>query len=169
MNIGKKAMKISLIAAMDQKRVIGFQGKMPWHLPKELAYFKEMTQGKPIIMGRKTFESIGKPLPNRRNVVITHQPTLQAPGCEVFTSLEQALANLSTANEVMVIGGGEIFCQSISLADYLYLTIIKAEMDGDTFFPEWHPDEWIVVSNNKVEADKNNPIAYETLILQRKM
>ena len=128
---------ISLIVAHDKNRVIGYENSMPWHLPGELKYFKEMTMGKPIIMGRKTFESIGRPLPGRRNIVITRNTDYDAEGIEIVGSLEEAVALVKDAPEIMIIGGAQIFEQAMSIADKLYVTVIDHEFPGDTYFPSY--------------------------------
>lgn len=120
---------------------MGNENGMPWHLPGDLKYFKEMTMGKPIIMGRKTFESIGRPLPGRRNIVITRNTAYEAEGAEVVGSLDIALEMAKDAPEIMIIGGAQIFEQAMSLADRLYITLINHEFKGDTYFPQyedWH-------------------------------
>lgn len=131
---------ISLIVAHDKKHVIGYENKMPWHLPGDLKYFKEMTMGKPVIMGRKTFESIGRPLPGRRNIIITRNEAYTAEGIEVVGSLEAALKMAKDAPEIMVIGGAQIFEQVMPIADKLYITLINHEFNGDTYFPQY--DSW---------------------------
>lgn len=128
---------ISLIVAHDKNRVIGYENEMPWHLPGDLQYFKEMTMGKPVVMGRKTFESIGRPLPGRRNIVITRNADYTAEGIETAPSLEAALALVRGAEEVMVIGGEQIFTQALPLAQKLYITLIDNEFVGDTYFPDY--------------------------------
>lgn len=128
---------ISLIVAHDKNRVIGYENDMPWHLPGDLKYFKEMTMGKPVIMGRKTFESIGRPLPGRRNIVITRNAAYEAEGIELAPSLEAALALVRDVEEIMVIGGEQIFTQALPLADKLYITLIDHEFVGDTYFPDY--------------------------------
>lgn len=135
---------ISLIVALDKNRVIGLNNAMPWHLPGELQYFKEMTMGKPIIMGRKTFESIGRPLPGRRNIVITRNPQYDAEGIELALSLGEAIKIAGDVEEIMIIGGQQIFTESLSLADRLYITEINHEFEGDTYFPEY--EGWQKVS-----------------------
>ena len=127
-------MKIILIAALNLKRVIGNDGKIPWHLPEDLKRFKNITTGHTILMGRKTFESLGRTLPNRRNVVITKS---EIPNIETYNSIEIALENLKNEEKVFVIGGGEIYSQMLSKADEIYLTIVENNLNGDTFFPEY--------------------------------
>ncbi|MCM3387021.1 type 3 dihydrofolate reductase [Ureibacillus chungkukjangi] len=139
---------ISLIVAHDKNRVIGYENKMPWHLPGELQYFKEQTMGKPMIMGRKTFDSIGRPLPGRRNIVITRNENYIAEGIEVVTSLEEALRLAGDVAEVMVIGGEQIFKIVLPIADRLYITHIEHEFNGDTFFPTYG-DGWSLISKSE--------------------
>lgn len=135
---------ISLIVAHDENRVIGYENKMPWHLPGDLQYFKMQTMGKPIVMGRKTFESIGKPLPGRRNIVISRNPNYQAAGIEVVSSLEEAFELTKDAEETMVIGGEQIFKLAMPHASKLYITHIYHQFQGDTFFPSY--EGWKKVS-----------------------
>ena len=123
---------ISLIVAHDKNRVIGYENAMPWHLPGDLQYFKQVTMGKPVIMGRKTFESIGRPLPGRRNIIITRNEAYKAEGIEVVTSVEAALALVEGTEEIMIIGGEQIFTQCLPIADRLYITLIYHEFKGDT-------------------------------------
>ncbi len=138
---------ISLIVAHDKNRVIGYENKMPWHLPGDLQYFKEMTMGKPVIMGRKTFESIGRPLPGRRNIVISRNENYSADGIEVVSSLDEALQLTKDAEETMVIGGEQILNLALPLADRLYITLIDAEFKGDTYFPNY--EGWQLVSSQE--------------------
>lgn len=128
---------ISLIVAHDENRVIGYENAMPWHLPGDLQYFKKMTMGKPVIMGRKTFESIGRPLPGRRNIVITRNADYKQEGIETVGSLEEAYALVHDAPEIMVIGGEQIFKLALPDADRLYITKINATFKGDTYFPSY--------------------------------
>ncbi|MDN4492705.1 dihydrofolate reductase [Ureibacillus aquaedulcis] len=142
---------ISLIVAHDRNRVIGYENKMPWHLPGELQYFKEQTMGKPMIMGRKTFDSIGRPLPGRRNIVVTRNESYAVKGVEVATSLEDALKLAGSVDEVMVIGGEQIFKMALPIADRLYITRIEHDFDGDTFFPTYG-DDWVLKSESEPVA-----------------
>ena len=139
---------ISLIVAHDQNRVIGYENKMPWHLPGELKYFKEQTMGKPIIMGRKTFESIGRPLPGRKNIVITRNDSYKVDGVELAGDLEEALTIAGNENEVMIIGGEQIFKLALPMADRLYITQIHHQFTGDTFFPSYSSD-WKLISQSE--------------------
>lgn len=130
-------MALALIAAVARNGAIGQGGSMPWHLPADLQRFKRTTLGAPIIMGRKTWDSIGRPLPGRRNIVITRNPQWQAPGAETAESLRAALALAEGAEQVFVIGGAQIYAEALPLADRLLLTEIDADFEGDTFFPPW--------------------------------
>ncbi len=141
---------ISLIVAHDENQVIGYNKAMPWHLPGDLAYFKKTTMGKPMIMGRKTFESIGKALPGRTNIVVTRDPSYQAEGIVVAHSFDEALAIAEKEEkEIMVIGGEQIFKMALPIADVLYVTFIQHEFNGDTYFPAYG-DEWKKVSESEV-------------------
>jgi len=135
-------MKISMIAAMAQDRVIGKDNQMPWHLPEELQYFKRVTMGKPILMGRNTYESIGRPLPGRQNIVISTNQDLVIAGVDVVNNIEQALAVAGHCKELMVIGGARLYNQMIDYADTLYITDIKLSVAGDAFFPDFSADIW---------------------------
>jgi len=160
-------MKVALIAAMAERRVIGKNNQLPWYLPADLKHFKKITRGKPVVMGRKTLESIGKPLPERRNLVITSQENLPIEGVEIFHSLDAALEALKNESEIMIIGGENIFGQAIELANYLYLTFIDAAIKGDTYFPVWNEREWQEVSREKHQADEENPYNYEFVEFKR--
>ncbi|MFM5529379.1 type 3 dihydrofolate reductase [Aeromonas veronii] len=162
-------MKISMIAAMAHDRVIGKDNQMPWHLPADLAHFKRVTLGKPVLMGRKTFESIGRPLPGRRNLVISRNPDYQAEGIEVVGSVEAALALLagSSVEELMVIGGGHLYAEMLPSADCLYLTRIDLAVEGDTRFPAFDDGQWQRVDCESHPADEKNPHLYSFEIWQR--
>ncbi|MGX9133972.1 dihydrofolate reductase [Rummeliibacillus sp. JY-2-4R] len=152
---------ISLIVAHDENRVIGYNNAMPWYLPGDLAYFKKTTMGKPMIMGRKTFESIGKALPGRTNIVITRDTSYQAEGIVVVHSFDEALALAKKEDkEIMVIGGEQIFKMALPVADVLYVTLIQHEFNGDTYFPEYG-SEWKKVSESEVfETDEHIKFSY---------
>lgn len=152
-------MILAIIAACDKNRVIGHGGSLPWDIPADMQYFREMTRGKPVIMGRKTHESIGRALPKRLNIVVTRQSDYQpAEGCTVALSLEEAIqlgkqaAAETGADEIMLIGGGQLYRQALPLAERIYLTQVEAEFPGDTYFPELAPDEWQLVSE-RTEQD----------------
>lgn len=159
--------RVSLLVAAAENGVIGKDGAMPWHLPADLALFKRITMGKPIVMGRRTFEAIGRALPGRRNIVVTRNAEFEAPGAENAVSLEAALAIASDAEEVMVIGGGEVYRAALPLADRIYLTRIHARIEGDTFFPEPNAAEWREVSRESRAADEKNACALSFVILER--
>ncbi len=151
---------ISLIVAHDKHRVIGFENKMPWHLPGELQYFKDTTMGKPMIMGRKTFESIGRPLPGRKNIIVTRNKEYHHEGIEVASSLEEAIEIAGNVEEVMIIGGEEIFKQSLPIANRLYITQIDNEFEGDTYFPIYG-EEWSLIScSEPVDSNKGYTFRY---------
>ena len=151
---------ISLICAMAKQRVIGYNNQMPWHLPADLKHFKATTMGKPIIMGRKTFESIGKALPGRRNLVVSRNKDFHAKDADVVSSIDEALSLLSDVDEIMVIGGANIYQQTLAMAQRLYLTFIDLEVEGDAFFPDYSYLNLKEVSRHSCAADENNPYAY---------
>lgn len=158
---------ISLIVAHDPNRVIGFENKMPWHIPGDLAYFKETTMDKAMVMGRKTFESIGRVLPGRKNIIVTRNDDYHVDGAEVVTDLTKAI-EIATAHheEVMVIGGEQIFRAILPKADRLYITFIQQTFEGDTFFPQYG-DEWVLVETTE---DMKTPdgISYVYLVYEKK-
>ena len=158
-------MKLSLVVALSQNKVIGLQNRLPWHLPADLQHFKKLTWGKPILMGRKTFEAIGKPLPGRENLILSQDRAYQAPGCTVIHSVEQALEHASA--ELMIIGGAQIYALFLPLADCIYLTEVMTEVAGDTYFPPINPKEWQVISQEHFPADEKNAYAYCFRVLDR--
>ncbi len=161
-------MSISIIAAMGTNRVIGRGNGLPWNLPADTRFFKETTRGHPVIMGRKTFDTMGKPLPGRRNIVITRRPHLEIPGAEVVSSLEAALSLVNVQEEeVFIIGGSEIYEMALAIADRMYLTLIHESFEGDTFFPEFDESDWVVVSRRDHQADERNPHAFSFLTYER--
>ena len=159
--------RLSLIVAMDENRLIGSDNALPWHLPADLAYFKRTTMGKAIVMGRKTFESIGRPLPGRRNIVVSRNPDFSAAGCEVVADIDGALAICAGDEEIMLIGGASLYRQILPRADRLYLTLIHHAFDGDTWFPELNPDQWREENRQDFDADDRNPYAYSFIDLIR--
>ncbi len=162
-------MTLSIIAAMDQNQLIGKQGKIPWSLSADLKYFKKTTMGAPIIMGRKTFESIGSPLPGRKNIILTRNKDYKAEGCEVVHSKDKILDEfLQKKEEAFIIGGAEIYKQFLAYCDNLYLTIIEDQFSGDTYFPEIDWEKWDKISEQKGTTDSNNPYSYSYHIYQRK-
>lgn len=158
---------ISLVVAMAHNRVIGKSNAMPWHLPADLKHFKKITSGKPVVMGRKTFESIGKALPNRRNIVISRNADYIAPGCELVNSLSSALSLVADQPEVCIIGGAQIFQEALPMADRLYLTFIDLDVEGDTFFPQWDPTQWKEISRETLPADAQNAYSLEFVTLDK--
>ncbi len=161
-------MTLSLIVAASENHVIGKGGKIPWHLPADLKHFRDLTQGHPVIMGRKTYESIGHPLPNRTNIVITRGKEVKIEGCTIVHSLEDALRIVSDSPEVFVIGGGEIYKEALPLADRIYLTRVHAIVEGDAFFPEIDPKQWREVSRERHAADAEHLYPYTFLVYERK-
>ena len=164
-------MKMSLIVAVSRNGVIGLDNQLPWHLPDDLQYFKSVTMGKPLVMGRKTYDSIGRPLPGRTNIVITRDASWSAPGVNVATTLDDALLLARKAcldsgvDEVMVIGGEQIYRMTITVADRLYVTEVDAEIAGDAFFPTIDPQQW---QRNRVELPEvTGSYSYQFLVLDR--
>ena len=152
---------ISLIAAMANNRVIGKNNQMPWHLPADLGHFKAVTLGKPIIMGRKTYESIGRPLPGRTNIILSRDTNYNVEGCECVSSLEEAIKCVGDVEELMIIGGGYLYEQTLSQADRLYLTFIDLDVDGDTKFPEYENLKLRELKREKHLKDEKNPYDYQ--------
>ena len=152
--------RLALIVAMDENRLIGNDNQLPWHLPADLAFFKRTTMGKPIIMGRKTFDSIGRPLPGRRNIVITRNPEFSAEGCEIVNDIDTALANCSDHDELMLIGGASLYQQILTRVNSMYITRVHHCFEGDTWFPEFDLSEWKVESQQDFDADDNNQYTY---------
>jgi len=161
---------VSIIAAMDKKRGIGVDNKLPWRLSADLKRFRELTMGHHIIVGRKTFESIGKPLPGRQMIVVTRDRSYEAEGCEVVHSIEDAmkLSRDRGESEVFICGGAEIYAQSIEVADRMYLTLVDAEVAADTFFPEFDVREWSERESVYQPADEKNQYSFTFKILIRK-
>jgi dihydrofolate reductase len=160
-------MTVSSIVAISENHVIGKDNKLLWHLPKDLKHFKDTTTGHTVIMGRKTYDSVGKPLPKRRNIIVTRQ-TITIEGCEVVNSIEAALALCKSESEVFVVGGAEIYKQAMKLTDRIYLTIVHQNFDGDSFFPEIDDTEWKEVSREDFEPDAKNLIPFSFITLERK-
>ncbi len=167
-------MKVALIAAFAQNRVVGINNTLPWHLPEDLKYFKRTTSGKAIIMGRKTYESIGRPLPNRTNIVVSRNPDFTAEGIVTVTTLEAAIKHAESVNlingidEVMIIGGAAIYEASLPMADRLYLTHVHAEVKGDAYFPEVDFSDWNEVGREDFSKDDSNPFDYSFSVYDKK-
>lgn len=162
-------MRVSIVVAAAQNGVIGKDGDLPWRLPADLRFFKKLTMGHPLIMGRKTHESIGRPLPGRRNLVVTRNPAYQAEGCEIFLSLGEALKACIGLDEVFVVGGGSIYEKAFELdmIDRIYLTEVHAEVEGDTFFKIPSDKLWRRVEENYHDADEKNTIPWSFVTLDR--
>lgn len=161
-------MIISIIVAMDKKRVIGLNDDLPWHLSADLKHFKAITMGKPLIMGRKTHVSIGRPLPRRQNIVLTHTQNFKAKGCIVVYSLEDAFQVAGDVDELMIIGGSGIYEQSLAYADRLYLTEVHANVKGNVYFPKFDEDLWIELERERYPADEKNEFDYSFVVMKRK-
>ena len=145
---------LSLIVAMDKNRLIGDANRLPWYLPEDLKRFKRITLGKPVIMGRRTFESIGKPLPGRRNIIVSRNPDYKVEGCESVSTLEQAIQLVTDAEESIVIGGMQIYKPALFYVERMYITQIEYEFNGDAWFPQYNQSEWKLVSTEKHQHEK---------------
>jgi len=161
-------MTITAVVAISENHVIGKDNKLLWYLPNDLKHFKEITTGHAVIMGRKTFDSVGKPLPRRRNIIVTRQ-AINIEGCEVVHSVEAALALCADEQEVFIVGGAEIYKQSMHLTDRIYLTIIHKEFEGDSFFPELNKAEWQEVYREDHEPDEKNSLPYSFITLEKRI
>src|ERR1700679_530157 len=155
----------TIVVATSENHVIGKDNQLLWHMPGDLKHFKNITSGHTVIMGRKTYDSVGKPLPKRRNIIITRQP-ITIDGCEVVNSIESALALCKSEGEVFIVGGAEIYKQSLKLTDRIYLTIVHKEFDGDSFFPEIDKAAWKEVSRENFEPDNKNNLPYSFITLE---
>lgn len=152
---------------MDEHRVIGNKGELPWHLPNDLKRFKAITMGKPIVMGRRTHESIGRPLPGRRNIVISRSADFRAPGCDCYTSVADALGSIEGQEEAMIIGGAALYAETLPQCSTLYLTEVKAEVAGDVTFPALDSSAWREISRLANAADESHAHAYDFVVLER--
>lgn len=153
---------------MDKNGVIGVNGRLPWHLPDEMKHFRAVTIGKPHIMGRKTLESIGRPLPKRPNIILTRDPDYQFDGCTIVHTVEAALAAAGDVAEITVGGGTDIFALFLPIATRLYLTFVETEVEGSIFFPPWNPAEWAEISREHHPADERHAYAFDMVLLERK-
>ena len=161
-------MKRSLVVAMARNRVIGRDNALPWRLPADLAYFKRVTMGHPVVMGRRTYESIGKPLPGRQNIVVSRNRDFHAPGCTVVGSLDEAWKAAGDAPEVSVIGGTSIFAETLPIADRIHLTEVQAEVPGDTYFPEFDRSQWSEREVERHGRDERHAHPFRIVVLDRK-
>ena len=160
-------MTVSIIVAISENHVIGRQGNMPWRLPDDLKRFKALTTGHAVIMGRKTFDSIGRPLPNRINIVITRDRNCTIDGVIIAHSLDEAFQQAAGNDEIFIIGGGEIYQQAIPLADRLYVTLVHTTVEGDTFFPAFDEDQWRLASDEHHDADDRHAHAFSFRLYER--
>lgn len=158
---------ITIIAAMARNRAIGRHGRLPWHLPRELRHFKETTMGKPIVMGRRTWESIGRALPGRQNLVLSRDPAFRADDCDVVRSLDEAITR-ATGDEVMIIGGGQLYRESLPHTDRMILTLVDCETSADTWFPDWAESDWRRAVLRTEFADDINAFGYQVIELTRR-
>ena len=158
---------ISLIAVVASNGVIGRAGKLPWHLPADLAYVKRVTMGHTLIMGRKTFQSIGRPLPGRKTVILTRDPNFSAAGCEVVYTIQQAL-DAADPGEIFVAGGADIYRLFLPLAERMYITHIDADIDGDTFFPAFAKDQWEAVSETPGVVNRANRLPHRFVVYEKR-
>ena len=160
-------MTITIVVAISENNAIGKNNKLLWHLPNDLKHFKEITTGHTVIMGRKTYESVGRPLPNRRNIIITRQ-NIAIEGCEVAGSIDAALALCAREKEVFIVGGAEIYKQSINLTDRIYLTIVHKKFEGDSFFPEINKQDWKEVYREDHLPDEKNQLPYSFITYEKR-
>jgi dihydrofolate reductase len=160
-------MRVSLIVAASANNVIGVRGELPWRLPVDLRRFKQVTTGKPIIMGRLTWDSIGHPLPNRRNIVISRNPDFTAAGCDIVASPDEAVEMAGDVDEVMIIGGGQLYREFLPRAQRIYLTRVAVNIVGDASFPELVDEEWCEISRESHLADEEHAYAFEIIQLER--
>lgn len=163
-----KTPPLSIIAAMAHNRVIGKDNRLPWRLPADLQHFKRITMGKPMVMGRKTWESLPGLLPGRRHIVVTRDRNYQATGAEVVHSLDQAITRAGDVDEIMLVGGANLYAQALELASRLYLTEIDARVEGDAWFPEFDAGQWREVSREAHPADGQNRYSYAFTLLERR-
>ncbi len=157
----------TIVVAISENNAIGKNNQLLWYLPADLKHFKQITTGHTVVMGRKTFDSVGKPLPNRRNIIITRQK-ISIEGCEVASSINEAFALCADEQEVFIVGGAEIYRQSIHLTDRIYLTIVHQKFDADSYFPEFNYNEWVETEREDHEPDEKNKLAYSFITLQRR-
>jgi dihydrofolate reductase len=160
-------MTISLIVAMGANRVIGKDNHIPWDLPADMKYFRKMTMGKPIVMGRRTYDSIGRSLPGRKNIVVTRNKNFVASGCAVVHSIGEAL-ELAKGEEVMIIGGAELYELLLPRATRLYVTKIEADFSGDKYFPAIKDEEWLEISRQSYDPDERYPFRYHFIVFERR-
>jgi len=161
-------MRRSLVVAVARNGVIGRDNHLPWRLPDDMAYFKRVTMGNPVIMGRRTYESIGKPLPGRTNIVVTHNAAYEAPGCIVVHSLDDAWRAADGADEACVIGGTSLFEETLAMADLIHLTEVEADVEGDTYFPPFDRSRWRETEVSRHSADARHAYPFRIVRLERR-
>jgi len=160
-------MKLAIIVATDKQGLIGRDNDLPWKISADLQYFRRVTMGKPLVMGRNTHESIGRPLPGRKNIIVTSDKTYYVEGCTVVNSLDGAIEACGEAEEVMVMGGASLYKQLLPQAERLYLTQVNAELEGDTWFPDWDKNQWQEISREDHLADEKNQYPYSFVVYDR--
>jgi dihydrofolate reductase len=159
---------IAMIVAMSENRVIGKNNALPWHLPADLAFFKKTTLGHPVIMGRKTYQSIGRLLPGRRNLILTRDASFHIDNADIFSSVSEAIASCSNSDKLFIIGGAELFTSTLDIVNDLYITIIHADIEGDTFFPTIDLNQWHQVSSETYPQDDKNAYSMSFIHYQRR-
>ena len=169
MSHGSGRPRIAIISAMARNRIIGIENRLPWNLPADMRHFRTLTMGHHLIMGRKTYESIGKPLPGRTTVIVTRNKDFAAPGCIVVNSIEAAISACQGDNEAFIIGGAELYKQALDFADRIYLTKIDAIFEGDAYFPEFESASWKEIDQETFPPDADNPYAYRFVVYDKKM
>jgi dihydrofolate reductase len=162
-------MQVTIVVAASTNNVIGRQGKLPWRLPEDLRRFRQLTMGKPIVMGRRTYDSIGRPLPGRRNIVISRRRGLRIDGCTVAQSPDEALSLADGADEVMIVGGERVYEGFLPQTDRIHMTRVHASIEGDAFFPELRPGDWQVVSSEEYPATGERRLAFTFETLSRRL
>jgi dihydrofolate reductase len=160
--------RISIIAALDEEGVIGTEGRLPWHLPEDLRHFRRLTVGKPVVMGRRTWDTLERPLPRRTNIVLTRDPAFSAEGCIVARSPTEAIEAARGAEELMIMGGSQIYSLFLPQADTFYLTRVHAHVGGDTLFPPWSPEEWAESDRVYHPADGRHEYCFSFITLHRR-
>lgn len=160
-------MILSIIVAMDRRGTIGRDNGLPWRLSADMKHVKATTMGKPIIMGRKTHESIGKPLPGRENIIVSRNSDFQSDGCTVFASVDEALDHCRDHDEVVIMGGAELYQQTLPRVSRIYLTEVHTEVEGDAFFPRYSPEQWREIRREDFYADDKNEFDYSFVVLER--
>jgi dihydrofolate reductase len=160
-------MNITIVVAMSNNSLIGREGGLPWRLSADLQHFKSITMGKPIVMGRLTYESIGRPLPGRENIILTRDPEYKAEGCTIIHDLEQIKSRCSDVEELMIIGGAQLYFETLPIANKLFVTEVHAELDGDTFFPDLDRSQWREMEREHFTADEKNDFDFSFVALER--